>query len=79
MEVSRGFETGNLRAGQNAMVCRAIPSVLYEDRDGVLWIGTYDGGLGRFKDGKFTRYTMREGLLTTVFFKSSKMPVAISG
>ena len=29
-----------------------LPRALYEDRDGVLWIGTYDSGLGRFKDGK---------------------------
>jgi signal transduction histidine kinase len=42
---------------------------LYEDRDGVLWIGTYDGGLGRFKDGKFTRYTVREGMFDNGVFQ----------
>jgi signal transduction histidine kinase len=35
---------------------------IYEDSDGVLWIGTYDGGLYRFKDERLTRYTTREGL-----------------
>jgi signal transduction histidine kinase/ligand-binding sensor domain-containing protein len=35
---------------------------LYEDRDGVLWIGTYDGGMARFQNGRFTRYTTRDGL-----------------
>jgi ligand-binding sensor domain-containing protein len=35
---------------------------LYQDNDRVLWIGTYDGGLGRFKDGRFTRYSMKDGL-----------------
>ena len=30
--------------------------------DGVIWIGTLGGGLLRFQDGKFTRYTSREGL-----------------
>jgi len=35
---------------------------LYQDRDGVLWIGSYDGGLARFKDGKFTHYDMKIGL-----------------
>ena len=42
---------------------------LYEDPDGVLWIGTYDGGLGRFKDGRFTRYTTREGLFNDGVFQ----------
>ena len=28
----------------------------------MLWIGTYDGGLGRYKDGRFSRFTTREGL-----------------
>ncbi len=42
---------------------------LYEDREGVLWIGTYDGGLGRFKDGKFTRYTTKEGLFDNGVFQ----------
>jgi ligand-binding sensor domain-containing protein len=36
--------------------------MLYEDADGVLWIGTYGSGLYRFKDGKFTHYTTKEGL-----------------
>ena len=35
---------------------------LYEDKDGTLWIGSYDGGLARFKDGKFTRYNTKTGL-----------------
>jgi signal transduction histidine kinase/ligand-binding sensor domain-containing protein len=42
---------------------------LYQDRDGVLWIGTYDSGLGRFKDGKFTRYTTSEGLFDNGVFQ----------
>jgi hypothetical protein len=57
------------------MPCRA----LYEHQDGVLWIGTYDSGLGRFKDGKFTRYTTRDGLSTMTSFKFWKMPTAIYG
>src|SRR5262249_21522155 len=35
---------------------------IYEDQDGTFWIGTYDGGLNRFKDGRFTSYTTREGM-----------------
>jgi ligand-binding sensor domain-containing protein/signal transduction histidine kinase len=35
---------------------------LLEDQEGNLWIAT-DAGLSRLKDGKFTTYTHREGLL----------------
>lgn len=35
---------------------------IYQDKDGVIWIGTYGGGLNRFKDGKFFPITTREGM-----------------
>lgn len=35
---------------------------LHADAEGVVWIGSRDGGLLRFHDGKFTRYTARNGL-----------------
>jgi signal transduction histidine kinase len=35
---------------------------LHADAEGVVWIGTLGGGLLRFQDGKFTRYTPRDGL-----------------
>lgn len=35
---------------------------LYADADGVIWIGTLGGGLLRFEGGKFTRFTIRDGL-----------------
>ena len=28
-----------------------------------MWAGTYGGGLSRFKDGRFTNFTTREGLV----------------
>ena len=34
----------------------------HEDADGVMWIGTYDGGLYRIEKGRLTRYTTRDGL-----------------
>ncbi|MGZ4871049.1 MAG: two-component regulator propeller domain-containing protein [Candidatus Angelobacter sp.] len=37
-------------------------SVIYEDADHVFWVGTYGGGLKRFKDGKFITFTMLQGL-----------------
>src|SRR5262245_28322143 len=39
---------------------------LYEDVDGTLWIGTEDGGLTRYADGKFRTYTTEDGLPTTL-------------
>jgi hypothetical protein len=35
---------------------------LHADAEGVVWIGVLGGGLLRFHDGQFTRYTSREGL-----------------
>lgn len=42
---------------------------LYEDREGVLWIGSYESGLGRFHRGTFTRYTTRDGLFDDGVFQ----------
>lgn len=41
-------------------------SVLFEDAQGALWIGTTGGGLNRLKDGSFSTYTTREGLAADV-------------
>ncbi|MDQ3754360.1 MAG: histidine kinase, partial [Acidobacteriota bacterium] len=35
---------------------------LWEDRQGTLWIGTYDGGLIRYCDGRFFALTTADGL-----------------
>jgi ligand-binding sensor domain-containing protein len=37
---------------------------IYPDRDGTLWIGTFGGGLNGFRDGRFTRFSERDGLLS---------------
>ena len=52
----------------NGLPSNAIRS-LYEDRDGVLWIGSYDGGLGRFEKGRFTKYTVGDGLFNNGVFQ----------
>lgn len=36
--------------------------MIYPGADGTLWFGTYDTGLFRYRDGRFTRYTTAEGL-----------------
>jgi hypothetical protein len=35
---------------------------VFEDQDGTLWFGTYGNGLNRFRDGRFTGITTRDGL-----------------
>ncbi len=42
---------------------------IYEDADGTLWIGTYDSGLSRFRDGKFFNYTVENGLFNNGVFQ----------
>src|SRR5262249_48634151 len=39
-----------------------IIRTLYEGRDGSLWIGFNGGGVVQLKNGKFTAYTVKEGL-----------------
>lgn len=37
---------------------------LHADADGVLWVGTRGGGLGRLAQGRWTRYTTAQGLVS---------------
>jgi len=39
---------------------------LAEDQQRNLWIGTYGGGLFRFKDGRFVQYSLKEGLVSQI-------------
>jgi len=39
---------------------------IHEDREGTLWIGTYGGGLVRWREGRFTTLGRRHGLLDDV-------------
>jgi sugar lactone lactonase YvrE len=41
----------------------------HEDHDGILWVGTYDGGLYRIANGKLTRYTRNDGLYDNGVFQ----------
>jgi diguanylate cyclase (GGDEF)-like protein len=41
---------------------------IYEDKDGVLWIGTYDEGLSRFKDGHISSINAENGLFSNGVF-----------
>jgi signal transduction histidine kinase/ligand-binding sensor domain-containing protein len=41
---------------------RMAPSAFVEDRQGDLWVGFYQGGLARYRDGRFRLYSDRDGL-----------------
>jgi signal transduction histidine kinase/ligand-binding sensor domain-containing protein len=44
-------------------------TALHEDAAGVLWIGTYDTGLGRLNGKTFIRYTEKDGLFSNGVFQ----------
>lgn len=54
----RVVERWSPREGLSSRFARA----LYEDGDGVLWIGTYGGGLNRIADGRVHHYSSENGL-----------------
>ncbi|MBK6407021.1 MAG: hypothetical protein IPF66_19560 [Holophagales bacterium] len=45
-----------------------IVNTIHEETDGTLWVGTYGGGLNRFRDGLFSAATTREGLFDDAVF-----------
>ena len=68
-----GGETGLIRRRgetfENLSAKGAFPtetvSALYADADGrTLWVGTLNGGLLRWRDERFDRYTVRQGLFS---------------
>jgi signal transduction histidine kinase len=42
---------------------------IYEDPKGVVWVGTYDAGLGRYADERWTKYDQRNGLFDDGVFQ----------
>ncbi|RMG56375.1 MAG: hypothetical protein D6723_00495 [Acidobacteria bacterium] len=47
------------------------PSAFSEARSGAVWIGFYDGGLARYQEGRFTLFTVMDGvpagMITTLY------------
>ena len=43
-------------------------SYIFEDSEETLWMGTENSGLTRLKNGKFTHYTIRDGLASNKVF-----------
>lgn len=54
---------------QEDSISSHLVRAIYKDGDGILWMGTYDSGLTRLKDGKFTNYTTKEGLFNNGVFQ----------
>jgi ligand-binding sensor domain-containing protein len=46
-----------------------IVYTIFEDEDKTLWVGTYGGGLNRFKDGRFVVFTTKQGLFDNTVFQ----------
>lgn len=64
-------DQGAVRLDRNRIVERWTPAEglssrfarsLYEDNRGILWIGTYGGGLNRIENGRITHYGESDGL-----------------
>ena len=51
-----GLADVNVAYNPNYIIAIAV------DREGVVWVGTWGGGLGRFDGKKWTNYTTRDGL-----------------
>ncbi|MDQ4121919.1 MAG: histidine kinase [Acidobacteriota bacterium] len=45
-----------------------VTSISEDSDDGTLWLTTMNHGVLRFKDGKFTRYTVNEGLSDNILY-----------
>lgn len=56
------FTTADLHDDQNGGLATGGVVHVYQDQDGVFWIGTYGSGLKRLAKGKLTTYTTRDGL-----------------
>lgn len=64
------WNNGNINAYHNTPGIPAEPIFcMMEDNESVLWLGTYGGGLIRYKENKFTRFTVEDGLYNNVVFK----------
>lgn len=56
------FENGRFSARAEAMPAEFNVQSFAEDADGTLWVTTWGQGLNRFKDGKLTTYTTKDGI-----------------
>src|SRR5215470_3951747 len=69
MTASQAWSMESSSTGPKTMVCLAMGFVPCMKIATALWIGTYDGGLGRLENDRLTRYTVREGLFNNGVFQ----------
>ncbi|HRH42853.1 MAG TPA: two-component regulator propeller domain-containing protein [Pyrinomonadaceae bacterium] len=58
------FKNYTIADGLGSNLVRSIA----EDADGTMWFGTYDGGLSRFKEGRFFNFNTENGLYNNGVF-----------
>lgn len=59
--ISQSYTEGNGLA-QNSVYA------VYQSREGTVWTGTVNGGVSRFKDGRFVTYTTANGLASNTIY-----------
>jgi ligand-binding sensor domain-containing protein/signal transduction histidine kinase len=47
---------------------------VYQSREGAVWAGTVNGGISRFKDGRFVTYTTTSGLSSNTVYSIAEAP-----
>jgi ligand-binding sensor domain-containing protein len=52
----------------------ASPTVLFVDSQGVVWVGSYGGGISRFHDGRFTSFRSNQGLAADQVLSMAETP-----
>jgi PAS domain S-box-containing protein len=63
LRLSNGAMASQSYTEANGLAQNSVYAV-YESRDGSVWAGTLNGGVGKFKDGHFTTYTTSNGLVS---------------
>jgi ligand-binding sensor domain-containing protein/signal transduction histidine kinase len=58
-----GASSGQTYTEANGLTQNSVYAV-YESRDGSVWAGTLNGGVSKFKDGRFSTYTTTNGLVS---------------
>ena len=65
--------------GTTTGIGNSLVTSLLERRDGDLWLGTYGGGVSRLSGGRFTPYSVKEGLPNEYTTYMSRIAQARSG
>src|SRR5262249_8422171 len=71
----RATDTFHQYTEADGLPSSSLPFAFCEDRAGALWIGLYDGGVARYRSGRFTLFNTTDGwpagVITNLFIDSS--------